>query len=533
MIMEFLTASPVLAIFLCLGIGYLLGGLRIKSFSIGATVGTLIVAFVLSMFGDFQIPGIVVNLFSVLFCFTIGYEAGPALFGSLKSSGIKLVLQAVFFAAVSLGVLWGVCSLMGYSRDVAVGMAAGAMTQTTILSVVSDLGANASMTYALTYLVGMLLNVLFHSKVAPRLLGTTARDAVKEKTDKLSRDGSGRAIRTTPTPVGMRAFIIDADSGLPGRTVAEIEAEFGNAIQVESIFRGKHQIPFDNDTVTADGDVLCVIGKMQRLASFDNKFELREAAESEYYTVDLSSETVVITKDFEGDLMAFLSERGVVVQALFRNGKRLKLSEGNEIRKGDTVRLSGVSKELKKAAAELGYIKDTGMATDVPYVFLAAAVGIALGAIKLFGIPLGDSTMALIVGLLVGWYYNKHPRFGRFPSSARWFLKSVGLNLFIAAKTLNTAGIIFNKDSLISIGTGAAVTLIPLVITLFFSKYVLKLDNADTLGGSCGSSTCTAALNSLTDATGSSVFSAGYATTNAVNNILLTVAGLVISLLVH
>ena len=132
---------------------------------------------------------------------------------------------------------------------------------------------------------------------------------------------------------------------------------------------------------------------------------------------------------------------------------------------------------------------------------------------------------------MCGWYYNKKPRYGRYPDGARWILKSLGLNLFIAAKALTTGSFAMDSKMLLILGIGIAVTLIPHIVTLLFCKYVLKMDDADSLGGQCGSGTCSAALNSLIDSAGSSVFTAGYATTNAIANILLTVLGVLLSAL--
>ena len=195
------------------------------------------------------------------------------------------------------------------------------------------------------------------------------------------------------------------------------------------------------------------------------------------------------------------------------------------------IKVSGVESAIRKVADEIGYVKEVGSATDVPIVFTALAAAILFGALKFFGFGLGDSTCALILGLVCGWYYNKHPKYGKFPESTRWFLKSVGLNLFIAAKALATGMFAFDTRMLMILGIGIAATLIPHTLTLFFSKFVLKMDDADILGGQCGSGTSTAALNSLIDSAGSSVFTASYATTNAVSNILLTLLGVLLSAL--
>jgi putative transport protein len=78
---------------------------------------------------------------------------------------------------------------------------------------------------------------------------------------------------------------------------------------------------------------------------------------------------------------------------------------------------------------------------------------------------------------------------------------------------------------------GAVVTLVPHILSLFFGKFILRIDDADLLGGLCGSGTCTSALNALTDETNSSVFTLGFAPGCAAGNILLTVMGLLLPLL--
>ncbi len=101
---DFLLNTPALTIFLCLAVGYLVGKFRIKSFSLGSTVGVLLVGLLIYQIGVFKIDPVVKDIFFDLFIFTIGYEVGPAFVRSLKKTGLKIVIQSVFFAAVGLGV---------------------------------------------------------------------------------------------------------------------------------------------------------------------------------------------------------------------------------------------------------------------------------------------------------------------------------------------------------------------------------------------------------------------------------------------
>jgi putative transport protein len=275
--------------------------------------------------------------------------------------------------------------------------------------------------------------------------------------------------------------------------------------------------------------VLTVISTVRQMLTFDDEY-MREVSDSQYLSLAIKTKEIIVTENLDGSLVDLLSAHGIVLQSIvLKNGKKLSVTDAITPARGMTVKVSGVESSIEKAASALGYVKEMGIATDVPFVFTALAASVIFGALKICGFGLGDSTCALILGLVCGWFYNKNPRYGKFPESTRWFLKSVGLNLFIAAKALTTGLFAFDTKMLIILGVGVAVTLVPHIVTLFFCKYALKMDDADVLGGQCGSGTCTAALNSLTDAAGSSVFTASYATTNAVANILLTVLGVLLS----
>ena len=87
-IAHYLIANPVISIFICLALGYFIGKVKIKSFTVGATVGTLLVGLLISLIlkgaGTYEIDGTVKTIFFSLFIFTIGYEVGPSFFASLK-----------------------------------------------------------------------------------------------------------------------------------------------------------------------------------------------------------------------------------------------------------------------------------------------------------------------------------------------------------------------------------------------------------------------------------------------------------------
>jgi putative transport protein len=63
--------NPELAIFLTLALGFLVGRLRIGSFSLGTVVGTLLAGVLVGQL-DVQVPAVVKTVFFDLFLFTTG-----------------------------------------------------------------------------------------------------------------------------------------------------------------------------------------------------------------------------------------------------------------------------------------------------------------------------------------------------------------------------------------------------------------------------------------------------------------------------
>ncbi len=123
------------------------------------------------------------------------------------------------------------------------------------------------------------------------------------------------------------------------------------------------------------------------------------------------------------------------------------------------------------------------------------------------------------------------------PKATRWFCKSVGLNLFIAIVGL-TSGASF-ISALQSMGLkvlliGILVTILPHIASVYFGRFVLKLDAVDIIGALCGAGTCTAALNGVVEECDSSIFAIAYTPGYAMGNILLTVLGpLVVAICIH
>src|SRR5215510_9839874 len=189
-----------LAIFLTLAAGFLIGRVKIGSFTLGTVVGTLLAGVVIGQL-DIKVPGIVKTVFFDLFLFTTGYKVGPQFFRGLKKDAVPQLVITVVLCVTCLFSAFGAAKLLGYDMGTAAGLLAGAFTESPVIGTAGDainrldLPAdqktafvnNIPVAYAVTYLIGTAFIVWFLPNVGPWLM----RVDLKEESRKLKAQVSG------------------------------------------------------------------------------------------------------------------------------------------------------------------------------------------------------------------------------------------------------------------------------------------------------------------------------------------------------
>jgi putative transport protein len=124
-----------------------------------------------------------------------------------------------------------------------------------------------------------------------------------------------------------------------------------------------------------------------------------------------------------------------------------------------------------------------------------------------------------------------YPLFGRVPDGAVSLMTSLGLASFVALTGLHAGPIFLSALAEAGIGLlfgGMIVTILPLVVGLYFGHYVLRMNPIMILGGLAGAQTMTAALAAVQDRSGSPVAVLGYTPAVPIGRTLLTTWGAVI-----
>lgn len=554
--------NQVIPIFLTLGLGFWLGGLRYKSLSLGPVTATLIVGVIIGQIG-ISISETVKSLAFMLFLFAIGYNVGPQFFRSLKGDGIKQICFALIECALCIGTCVLVCRLMGYGKGIAVGVFAGSQTVSAVIGVGSDtirsLGYSDSEVkrmldiipacYAVCYVFGTIGSAWVIANLGPMLLGGLKK--VKEETARIEEEmDSGDFV---PDPglvvanraISFRAYRAEADYFRRARTIEEIEEHIKslNLRHFVERLRIKGEI-YDPEPgmKVRKGDVIVLSGRRETIV--DEAGWIGPEV-TDHDLLNFATENLPVTVSKSGAAGLTVGElkqepfmRGVMIHKILRNEMSLPVRNRVKLEKGDIINLVGLPRDVALAVPEIGYSdRETGE-TDMVFIGLGIAVGCLVGAIVFHvgGIPISLSTSggAILAGLILGWLRSKRPTFGHIPRSVTWFMDNAGLNLFIAVVGLG-AGPSF-VSGLKEVGVelfliGVLCTTLPLIIAIYLGNKVFKFPAAVTLGCVAGSRNAVAALGAIQDNLESTLPVMGYTVTYAVGSLTLILSGMVVAIL--
>jgi AspT/YidE/YbjL antiporter-like protein len=273
---KILQDAPEIAVFLSLGLGYLAGKLKIGSFTLGATAGTLLVGLVIGIIApELKISPLLKAVFFALFIFAVGYRTGPQFFQSFDRRMIKQIVLTVVVTVMGLLCVLVGAKVLGLDAGMAAGLGAGGLTQSSIIGTAGDaigrlglepeetqrLQSNVAIGYAVTYVFGTIGLIFVARDIAPRVLGIDLKAASTEYERERS---AGRAVlkpgqfqanllRNT------RAFKVDRGAG---KTVEQLEREIGERCFVEFLRRDDSEAEVVPSMVLERGDVVLVAGNI-------------------------------------------------------------------------------------------------------------------------------------------------------------------------------------------------------------------------------------------------------------------------------
>jgi putative transport protein len=548
-----ISTAPEIFLLLAVAIGTIFGRVRIRGFSIGTTACTLIVAVLIGQLGTFTFPSVLRIILFSLFVFTIGYRSGPEFFASLSVRTLAQVAMALVLGGTGLVIVLNFAYIFALDPGAASGLAAGALTQSSVIGTASgalaQLGlpknvldqqeANIAAGYAVTYVLGYILTLLFVPFVAPKLM----RIDLKKEAAKLEAQLSGGIPPKTENlayrKFQARAYRVSAGAG---RTVKAIEDEVGSRAVIERIVRGGTDIQPHLNTVFEAGDNVVMAGPTAAIVAAQPVIGAEIDADEILRAIPGNVVDVLVdSRKLHGrsikEIVGHIGDnaRGVFLRALTRMGREVPLGPDTRIYVGDVMTLVGSTRNIERAAAQVGQILRSGDRTDIAFLAAGIATGLLAGLLSVkigsVALTLGGGGGALIAGLACGWLRSRRPTMGAIPPAAQQTLSDLGLGGFIAAIGLGNgqaAWTAIQAHGLLLVGMGLVVTLVPLIVATLFAHHVLRMNPVVTCGAHAGAMTVDAAVTGCCEVAESQTPVLGVAVPYAVGNVVLTVLGPII-----
>lgn len=548
-----LRSNPEIAVFLAIGLGVLVGRVRIGDFHLGSVAGALLMGLLIGQVG-LQIPHELKSVFFALFIYAVGFKSGPEFFGSLNRGTLKLVLLSVVLCATALGTILAMYGLFHFDAGFTAGLGAGALTDTAIMGTASSaiaqlavdeasksqLNSHMAVAYAVTYLFGTIGLIVFVGSIAPRLLGVDLRSSARELERELGIEREENAISIPYTRIVVRAHRLTAPAAI-GKRIADVEALHAS-MSIERVIRGDRILERSPELVLSQDDILGVYTLREAVAELTQWIgpEIDNPESLSFATRD--ADIVLTSKRLSGRTIHQIKQQligaermGCFIRTITRQGLELPLLPDTVLRRGDVITLVGRSASVEALAEQIGRIRVSDYRSDIAIHALGMVVGSLLGLLSthigMIPVELGVGGGILLVGLLIGWYNSRHPELGALPRAAQWAFSEFGLTAFGAV-----VGLLAGPAALSAIQeqgaalllSGALVTLLPPLVTLYFGRYVLGLHPMILFGALAGAQTEAASMNKIIEQSGSNTPVIGFTVCYAISNVLLAVCGPII-----
>lgn len=476
----------------------------------------------------------------ILFVYSIGTQVGPGFFSSFRKEGIRLNLLA---AAVVLGgaaVTLFLARLAGIDIPTAVGMYAGAVTNTpslaaaqqTLNGVNPDLGNSASVGYALAY-PGAILGIILTMVLIKFIFRKQAAEDLK----------CVPGIRSESDFANMSIKV--ENKNLDGLRIKDIPAISELGVVVSRVYHDGQMKVAHDDTVVRTGDVILAVGKAGSVKNF--MIVVGSPSEMDLKKVSsriLHSRVIVTRKDVIGktlDEIQLESQYNVIATRVARADVEFIVSDNYVLQFADNLVIVGDETGVSKAAARLGNSpKDLNHPQLIP-AFIGIGLGVVLGSIP-FTIPglstpvkLGLAGGPLIMAILLSYVQTIGPLNWYMPPAGNLMLRELGIVLFLGCVGLKAGGKFM--ETLVT-GNGVAIVLLsfvitvaPLIIVGIFAKFKYKLNYMSLCGALAGSMTDPPALAFANAMAGSNLPAMSYATVYPLVMIMRVISAQILVLL--
>ena len=158
-----LEQSPIMALFLAIAVGYAVGEINLKGFSLGVGA-VLFVGLAIGAFAPKSVPpALLGSLGLIMFLYGIGIQYGKQFFAGMAGpTGRRYNLLAVIGILAAFGVAWLAMKFLNIKTAYVAGLYSGALTNTPALQAALEIAGNndPAVGYSVAYPFGIIVSIL-------------------------------------------------------------------------------------------------------------------------------------------------------------------------------------------------------------------------------------------------------------------------------------------------------------------------------------------------------------------------------------
>ncbi len=520
---DVLVQTPILTLFLVIGLGYLVGEIPILGFRFGVA-GVLFVGLAIgALHPEVGVPEAIPTLGLIIFVYTIGIHSGPALRREFRERGYRDSLFTIAVLAFGAAVAAALSYAIGVTGPQAAGLFCGALTNTPALAAaretLRDIGAQRGMNpadirliadqptvaYSIAYPIGVI-GVILSFQFLGRFWRAEPERAEEEAPDIAVQDFAVK------NPAVFGRTIHDVLSIHPERTFVVSRVQHGGVTDIAT-----------SDTPLREGDIVAVVGDEAALAMAEQIFGQRsdvhielDRSRLDYRRVFVSDKNVVGKRIRDLDLQNRLH---ATITRVRRGDVDVVPNPNTRLEFGDRIRVLTNRERFAEVSRFFGDSIRGTAETDFGSVAIGMVLGVLVGMAPI-PLPGGNTVRLGLAGgpLLVALILGNLEHTGRItwviPISANLTLRQIGLLLFLAGvgtragwdfvQTLQTSGLRL-------LLAGAVITFSVTLVTMIAAHRFFKMPFDAVMGMMSGIQTQPAALAFASNQTRSDTANIAYA----------------------
>jgi len=505
--LSLLAENQLLLLFVIIGLGYLVGNIRIAGFQLGVVAVLFAGIFLGALDRRLGLPESIYVIGLVLFVYAIGLQSGPGFFGSFRRRGLRIniLVGLILAGAAILTMVLG--KVAGLPAPTVAGLFCGALTNTPALAatvetvksmsaglapdVVASFATSPVVAYGLAYPFGVLGVILwfyvFRRFFKVDLSGETAADGASAEILSCTFRVSNPGVFGTD--------LLTALEAIPNRAFSVSRVRKGNMVSVAN-----------PQMVLELGDLIVAVGDEHEMERARVLFGERCKEHLEENFSEIRFRRVFVSnKEVVGKPIRELQlERrfNATITRLRRGDVEFVPNADTVLELGDRIRVVTQRERIDEVSRFLGDSMKAIAETDFLSLSLGIVLGILLGLVPIplpnnMTFKLGFAGGPLIVSLILGRIERTGPITWSLPFNANLLLRQVGLVFFLAGigsraglgftQTLSSGGL-----SLVLIA-GLITTAVTTTSIVIGYKY-LKLPMSSVMGMVSGMQTQPACL---------------------------------------